>query len=302
MVEVRTASNVQRRFEVGISVEDTRRLSVGLVPQQAAPGDTVFALLSVSEAHSLVGVPNGDLRVELRDQRGPLGEPQRVRTDAAGLAVVPITIPDNAQQGRLMINVRHFEPSETGPRLTTGSASIVLEQPRVGPLHVAIQPARVLANSEERIPVEVVVRRANGRPVPGAVLRHNGERRDEDAPPLTTDSRGRASFVWRAPRLASGVSDGTISVQVTRAGLGSASGETRIRTHAQDFFLDAAYEGGSLSAALGGRLYAYVVRADGRPAANVPVSFEGPRVGSAQATTDASGHYTLLLPASLASP
>lgn len=289
VVEVRTANNVQRRFEVGISVEETRRLTVGLVPQQAAPGDTVFAVVTVSEPHSMVGVPNGDLRVELRDQRGPLGEPQRVRTDAAGLAVVPITIPENAQHGRLTVNVTHFEPSETGPRSTFSSASMNLEQPRVGPLHVAILPARVLANSEERIPVEVVVRRANGRPVAGAVLRHNGEHVDDDAPPLTTDSRGRASFVWRAPRLAAGVSDQSISVQVTRAGLGSASAETRIRTHAQDFFVDAAFEGGSLSAALGGRIYAYVVRADGRPAANVPVAFQGPRVGSAQATTDASG-------------
>jgi len=289
VVEVRTANQVQRRFEVGIGIEETRGLNVGLIPRNAAPGDTVHAVILVTEPHSQVGVPNGDVRVELRDQRGPLGEPQRVRTDLAGLALVPLTIPDNAQPGQLTVSVSHFEPSETGPRVTLGSASMTLERPRVGPLHVAILPARVLANSEERIPVEVVVRRANGRPVAGAVLRHNGERRDEDAPPLTTDSRGRASFVWRAPRINGGVSDQSVSVQVTRAGLGSASAETRIRAHAQDFFVDAAFEGGAISAALGGRIYAYVVRADGRPAANVPVSFEGPRVGTLSATTDASG-------------
>jgi hypothetical protein len=289
VVEVRTANNVQRRFEVGISIEEGRTLGVGLLPRQAAPGDTVYAVLTLTEPHTQVGVPNAELRVELRDARGPLGEPQRVRTDAAGLATLPLAIPDDAQAGRLTVNVTHLEPSETGPRVTTGSDSMQLERPRVGPLHVSLLPARVLANSEERIPVEVVVRRANGRPVAGAVLRHNGEGTDEHAPPLTTDSRGRASFVWRATRLASGSEDQTINVQVTRAGLGSASASTPIRTHAQDFFLDTAFEGGALSAALGGRLYAYVVRADGRPAANVPVAFEGPRVGSRQATTDASG-------------
>jgi hypothetical protein len=43
VVEVRTANNVQRRFEVGISIEEGRTLGVGLLPRQAAPGDTVYA-------------------------------------------------------------------------------------------------------------------------------------------------------------------------------------------------------------------------------------------------------------------
>ncbi|MCB9629617.1 MAG: hypothetical protein H6725_19795 [Sandaracinaceae bacterium] len=289
VVEVRTANNVQRRFEVSISVRETRALDVGLIPAQAAPGETVFAALSLTQPHTGVGVPEAELRVELRDQRGPLGEPVRVRTDAAGLALVPLAIPLDAQQGRLSVNVTHLEPSTTGPRRVTASGSLTLTRSVGAPIHVGVLPARVLAGSEERVPVEVVVRRANGRPVPGAVVTHNGIRGDADEPPLTTDSRGRASFVWRAPRVATGVSDGRVNVSVTRAGLGSASGSSPIRTHAQDLFVDAAFEGGALPAALGGRIYAYVVRADGRPAANVPVSFEGPRVGSAQATTDASG-------------
>lgn len=289
VVEVRTSNNVQRRFEVAVSVQETRALDVGLVPAQVGPGETVYAALSLVAPHSRIGVADAELQVELRDQRGPLGEPVRVRTDAAGLALVELPVPPNAQPGRLTVNAVHREPTSTGLRRVNASSSVTLATTTGTALHVGVSPARVLANSEERIPVEVVVRRPNGRPVSGAVVTHNGVSADRDAPPLTTDSRGRASFVWRAPRLSSGVRDGAVTVSVTRAGLGSGTARTPIRTHAQDFFLDASFEGGAFPGALGGRIYAYVVRADGRPAANVPVSFEGPRVGTAQATTDASG-------------
>ncbi len=292
VIEVRTPHSVQRRFEVAVDVAESRALSLQVPAVEREPGDTVHALAMLTEGHSGVAVPNAELRVELRDSRGPLGATTRVNTDAGGVAHLALPIPLDAQPGRLQLRVTHMEPSVSGRRSASATGHVSLGRPSSSSLLVGVLPARVLLNSEESVPVEVLVRRPDGRPVEGAVLQHNGLHpgsRDDDPPPLVTDARGRASFVWRAPRLQSGVRESAITVQATRAGLGSSNGRVQVRAHAQDFFLASAVEGGALPASLGGRLYAIVVRADGRPAANVPVTFSGPRVGSLSGTTDASG-------------
>ena len=72
--------------------------------------------------------------------------------------------------------------------------------------------------------------------------------------------------------------------------LGAAAGHAIVRVTENTFVAALDVEAGAIHQTLGGRLYAQVVRADGTPAANVPVVFEGPRISTVRATTDAEGY------------
>src|SRR5262249_10349564 len=155
------------------------------------------------------------------------------------------------------------------------------------------------------VPVDVVVRTAEGVPVQGARVlpadRVYLNQSDEDTSPrYLTDARGRVHFEWNAPTGGGAIYDTAITADVVREGVGRVQASAPIRIASVRWAAAVAAEDGIFPEATGGRIWARVVAADGHPApAGVPVTLAGPRVPGAplHAATDADGVATFDVPA-----
>lgn len=293
-VRVHARRGVSRRFDLQVQLQEPRVLELRAAPAARAGGTLpVFGRYQRFDGRA---IPEAAIELQAYDSRGPLGRPVRVESDLAGVFTADLRIPRDAVAP---LRVTAKGPEDEEERRIEAAAAAVLLEPAAPPLVVAVSTDGVVHGSRARVPVQVVIRRADGRPVEGALVRVGNQpvpltREEEEAQrrlPLTrTDARGRATLEYEAPRVTSGYRDVNVQVQVGRAGIGRATGSARLRITNQSHFAQLSVEGGALVPTLGARLFAEVVRADGhRAPAGVPVVFTGPRIGRHEATTDASG-------------
>jgi hypothetical protein len=283
------AAGVQRRFELSVQTTVGEALEVYFAEPVLAPGAPARVFGRLVDARSSRPRRDAEVELTLRDGAGrPLQAGQRIRTDAAGLYALVLSVPADVR-GPLQVEAR----AGTDEHPVRASAATVVADPRSEPLLVAVRPERTLVEPGGRVPVEVVVRTSQGRPVDGAVVTVDGTSPDEAERRTRTDARGHARLVWTAPG-GGALTDTRVRVTARREGLGSASGGALVRVASIEHAAALAVEGGGLSPELGGRVWVRVVSAEGRPAgAGVAVRLDGPRLpGGLAATTDADGVAT----------
>ena len=304
---------VQRRFELNVTTRDPRVLELSIarafVERHAASssGDrygTVRAIARLTHRTSHRPLADVPLIFELRDSDGrPLGAPIHVRTDAGGLAAHAFQ-PPRGQTRAFTVHARVREAQPPAGGSPTAEASVGVWTMNTPTLLVAVAPERVITAPDAPIAVDVVVRTADGRPVPRALLSVSGMPITRDRERIYTDARGRARVRWNAPDITGAYQDIGISVTASREGYGNGSGAAQVRLARAAYAGSLAAEGGVFPSTIGGRIYVRVVGIDGRSApAGVPVVLTGPRLGAAAAAgtlardTDADGIATFELAA-----
>ncbi|MBX3247390.1 MAG: hypothetical protein KF901_09420 [Myxococcales bacterium] len=298
-IELRARRGVSRRFELRVTTLEPRTLSLFGAEAATSPGELPVFGRYASGAEGLSGQ---EIRLTLHDARGPLGAPVVARTDGRGVYAHAFRVPRDAQ-APLRVDAlspgdestRERAPGEARRVRASWTASVSASSEP--PLLVQVQPSKHLALPGERVRIDVVVRRADGRPVPETRLRLGGgpipldERLDDPRERFTiTDARGRASLEWQAPRIGGEYGDTTMIVQAGRAGVGTGAGAATVRVSGRLYASRLSIEGAALVPGLGARVFVRVTTMDGAPApANVPVSLEGPRVGRASGVTSEGG-------------
>jgi hypothetical protein len=289
VITLRSSSAIQRRFELTLRATEPRLLEVFTARAAVAPRGRVHAFGRLADRTTGRPLPQETIELVLRDPLDrPLGAPVRVVTDRAGLFAHVFRVPTELQSGE--VTVEAF----TGSREhhLTARATVRIEEPQAPPLILAVAPRAVVANSEQLVPVDVVLRTAGGRPVPRAEIVLEGVDERTAGSRAVTDERGRALLQWTAPYVSTGFTDSSVSVTARREGYGQARQAATVRVAAVDWAAAVAVEGGALVPSLGGRLWVRVTGIDGMPApAGVPVSLGGPRLagGPLRAATDGSG-------------
>lgn len=292
-----TRGPLQRRFELHVSTEPGRRLSVStLRPNARAEGLLPVAVI----AGDAQGAPLADLEVQvgLRDGSGrQVGPRVTVRTDASGLALHAFRLPREAW-GQLTVHASSGE----GRQRIEAHESVSVDAPRYGEaLLVAVAPSQRVLAPGGSTDVDIVVRNAEGRPIEGALLEVQDERSAEErrAAPLRTDARGRARYTHRVldRDVSGGFVDRTIHVRAAHELEGAGSGSAALRIATVERVGTFSVEAGALVPSLGGRVYVRSVEVDGTPSgAGLDVEVRGPRIGSLRGTTDASGVAVIEVP------
>lgn len=304
---------VQRRFELSVSTRDPRVLELSIarsfverLGDERAGDDrfrTIRAVARLTHRTSHRPLSDVPLVFELRDSEGrPVGVPVEVRTDAGGLAAHSFRAPRRESRAfTVEAHVREAQPAAGGS--PTAQASVGVQTPSTPTLLVAVAPERILTAPDSTLAVDVVVRTADGRPVPRALLTVYGMPVGRNIPRLFTDARGRARVQWHTPDIGSPFQDVAVNVTASREGYGNGTGQANVRLATVSYAGSLAAEGGVFPSAIGGRIYVRVVGVDGRAApAGVPVVLSGPRLGAAAAggnlarDTDADGLATFELP------
>lgn len=292
-IQVHARRGVSRRFELRVRTSDPRQLQLWASPQVTSPGHLpVFGRFA---RHSGQAYGDAAVHVQVRDARGPLGPEAHLRTDANGVFHHTFRVPREVQ-GAIQIQAR--SDADDRHRAVSATAQSRIAQATEPAIVVQVK-APPTARPRERVPVEVVVRRADGRPVAGARVRLGGrpvpltreeEERDRRYPFETADARGRVTLSWQVPDVRSGWQDAVVAVQAGLEGVGRGGGNASVRVSPLQYAARVSAEGGALVPGLGARVFARVVRIDGHPApAGVTVRTSGGRLGDLQGTTDAHG-------------
>lgn len=279
---------VQRRFELSVSTYDRRQLALVLTRTSLPPGTGVPVAGLLWDGPSDHPVAGTEVRLTLRDEASrTMRPPVTVTTDASGLFFYRFALPDDA---RSSVSVLAEVRDDEGTVVLSSTASAYIATPTATPLLVAVAPMHTLVEPGASLPVDVVVRTGEGRPVEGTTVTIDGLAYDDPAREQRTDARGHARFTWRAPDWGAAWSDVGIGVSASREGIGSGYGSASVRVARVERAASFSVEGGALVPSLGGRLYVRVVTIDGLPAAaGVAVELTGPRLGTLGGTTDASG-------------
>ena len=291
VIRVVSAGDVQRRFELPVQVTPKEAIEVHVARTEVAPDGPLRVFGRLSVAASARPLASQAVQLTLRDAAGrPVDAPASVTTDEAGLFAHTFRVPDDVG-GPVRVEAR--AGADDHPVRANAGAQVT--EPSGPPLLVAVAPEAALVRPGQRVPLEVVVRSGNGRPIEGATVTLGGARREDPDRFARTDARGHAQLAWRAPAMSSGVRDVAVTVVASREGWGQASGAASIRVAADEHAAALAVEGGALSPELGGRVWIRVVGPDGRPAgAGVPVRMTGVRLaaGDLRGSTDEDGVAT----------
>lgn len=285
VIEARSPNRVSRRFEFSVPVEDPRTLEVMSTPSVIYPGSPMHVAGRLTDNLSRRAVAGAEVTVEVRGPRGPVGTALRVTTDANGTFRRDLVVPSDAPVGTYSVAAR-----VGGEHSLSASASTHVTTRQAPALLVSLAPSERIVRPRQIFDVDVVVRRPDGRPVPGATV--TTMIREDERATGTTDARGRVRLRYRSQTSGGALTDERISVAVERAGVGSANGSATVRVTGNSYAGRISFEGGRFATALGGRVYVRVVGADGRPVNHsVPVNISGPRVrgGEVHAVTDAFG-------------
>jgi hypothetical protein len=284
------SGGVQRRFELSISTFDRRSLVVQ-IPRLGIAGDRVPVVGYLSDLPTSHPLAASRVRLTLRDEASrTLLPPVEVTTDASGLFSHVFTLPDDRVASA---SVEAALLDEDGVVELSTSASAPVVRSSVTPLLVAVSASRRVVEPGSTLPVDIIARTGEGRPIAGATCIIDGPAHDDPAREQRTDERGRARFSWHVPDYPAAWNDLSINVSCSREAIGSGYGTVSVRMARVERAASFAVESGALVPSLGGRVWVRVVTIDGRPAAaGVAVELTGPRVGTLSASTDASGVAT----------
>lgn len=296
------AGGATRRFSLPFETYDARRLTA-FGPRRAAEGSTTAIYFRlVGHDGPLAG---RDIRYTLRDEDGPLAGPQVVSTNDAGIAQVPVRARRNSSRIQLDAFLRNLE-ARVGESQWQGATSYTLEvvpqpeQTRSDTLVVQGRARNVLVPSGNTGSAEVFVRRADGRPVAGAIVRlspspsPSDRRRDREH--SVTDASGRAVITVESSRLGvagnAGFRDVNVPIYAAVENVGSASTTVLFRVTSREHAGTFVVESGALTPEVDSQIHVLAVTMDGAPAANVSVAISGTAFQRQQARTDASGLAT----------
>lgn len=288
VLEVRTPSRVTRRFEFQVPVQDSRALALSLAPTAVYPGSPLHVTGRLTDTRTATAIAGTSVLVEVRGPRGPIGTALRIVTDANGAFARDLTLERDAAVGSVTASAR---VAGDYPLTATATARVT---PRDAPtLLVSIAPSERIVRPRGFVDLDVVVRRPDGRPVPGATV--STTVRIEERSTGTTDARGHARLRYQTQARTTGLVDERVDVVVERAGIGSARAATTVRVTGDLYAGRISFEGGRFAESFGGKVYVRVVGVDGRAAAaGIPVVLTGPRVqgGEVHAATDEFGVAT----------
>ena len=282
VIEVRSPRRVQRRFEVTVQLGRRYRTELHVDRRTIEPGGTLQAWGRVMDLAR--GRPSSEhaLTIQVRG-----GAPQKARTDRRGVFHVAVQAPDLPQTAFSV----EASATDADPVKVEGKVAAVAPPPA---LVIVARPERDVVAPGALVQVDVTVRTAQGRPVPGATLTGLSiPQAKKDKPkvvkPTLTDGQGRARVPWRVVSTAP-LSDVTGQLQAVREGLGTGSATVRVRSTRRTQLLAWAVEGGALVPGLPGRLFLRGFHPDGRPLAGAAVRVDaGQPTAGPTITTDAEG-------------
>lgn len=275
---------VSRDFDTSIETTDPGRVELVADRTAVQPGETatfVGRALTLPSGRPAAG---RHVTISVTDQDGRSLEPDRdVETGPSGAFVATFTAP---------ASVTALRCSATIDDVGSASAAVDVARRAAPRMVVRAVPRERLVAPGARVLVDVTVRRGDGRPVRGAIVRTpNVPSADaRETREVRTDASGRALLAWVAPRVvAEPVTDLTEAVSVERAGLGSARTDFAVRVAREPYLLGVSVEGGALMPGLPSRLYVRVTRSDGAAARDTPVHLESPLLGTLDARTNDDG-------------
>jgi hypothetical protein len=286
VLEARSGA-VARTFRTNVTPVASGRVELVADRASVQPGERIAvvgrAVISASgrpvagRAVSIVVADQDGRRLETRDD---------LVTGPSGVFGAVVEAPD----GVASIQVRAIVDG-IGDEVVSVSVA-TREAPR---LIVRAVPSKRLVVPGDAVPIDIMARRADGRPVRGA--RVGVERIDVTAPErdVRTDESGRVRLVWRIPNDPGDEAITALegSVTVERAGLGTASTTVAVRVAREGLQIGVSAEGGSLLPGLPSRLFVRAVSAQGEPVRDALVRVEGPLVGDLRGRTDDTGVVVL---------
>lgn len=290
ILKATSRAGVQRRF--GARVEPVAPEALELLADRrvVAPGERVTFFgraLSLPRRRPLAAT---EVALAIADEAGrPVMAERSLRAGADGAFVLSMVAP--AEASRLRATAR----LESGSSV---SFDVEVREPDVPELDLVAAPARQVVAPGDVVDVDVAVRRADGRPVAGAVLGLTPNARPQepgeearDRAPIRTDASGRARLRWWPPSSDGSVfTDSTANVTAVHPELGAASARVQVRVARRSHDVGLSVEGGALIPGLPGRLFIRVVEASGRPAAaGTPVTVTSDLLGDLRAVTDEQG-------------
>jgi len=296
MLEMRSRARALRRFELAIQVTSAQRLSLRAAPNQARPGSRIVLFGRLERTQDAKGIAGRPVRISIGDGRGALGPEVTVRTNAFGLFELPTRVPEDAR-GALVISATVTHPTPNAPTVGAPTLNLPLTAASTPSLLVFVQAARPIVAPGSRLAVHVLVRRPDGRPLSGVQVSMNGSTREQDL--RRTDARGRAELSWLPPARFHGSRQMPLSVSATRAGFGSAVGQTDVLLTVKTVGARASFEGATLSPELGGDVLVRVGRSDGESTSGMPVRLRLADGRTVEATADGDGAALLPMPAGL---
>ncbi len=282
---------VQRRYQLPIEVVANRRLIIR-APSWTTSEASVPVFGGLFEGETPVA--NHEVSLQLRGPEGILDE-ATVQTNAEGL--YSFAFPEREfARGNLQVVAR---AQDDEGHTQQAQATLALRAPQHDALLTYARPRTQLARPGQRVPIDIVVRRADGRPATRALVSFNGIT-EEPIEPVSrngnrnqwtrTDAQGRAQLVYEVPNLQSGIRDLNLTVHAHHSPGGSGRTNTLIRVAAQERFAQLAIDAGFLHEELGGRVFLRLTGSDGLALDGQEVRLEGARLGDAlRARTDEAG-------------
>ncbi len=284
-VKVR-AKQVSRQFDVTIELAPKYRAELEVDRQVFEPGEPVLVWGRVIDQTRERPAPQREVRVEaLGKNRQPLAAAAILKTDQAGF--FHYSLPAPAAEGvsfDIEAALSDGSASVKKSGLSTARAKIPALVVQGAPLNQVVAPGT-------EVQVDVVVRTKDGRPVKGATLTGLSiptSTAAKSVPPVVTDGQGRARVPWKVTTNEV-LSDVTGEVQAVREGLGTGSGQVKVRVTRRTHVLSWAVEGSALVPGLPGQILVRLHKPDGQPLIGAELRLEGMRLAAASARTDEQG-------------
>lgn len=279
-IEARSG-RVSRTFTTSVSTENSARLELFVDRSSAQPGEQVTVVGRVVSAVTGRPMPGEAVSIDIDDQDDrSLTTDRTLETSSSGAFVTTVDV--MPQISSLEISAHHEEAGEA-------TASVAVSTPSAPRMVVRAVPLQQLVQPGAHVPIDVMVRRADGRPVEGASVSIDGQR-VERRPPQTNEA-GRARITWIAPDEVGGepIHDLTRAVTVHRGGLGDARTDFAVRVAREERLIGVSVEGGGLTPNLPSKLFVRVINSDGGPAKNTAVQLASSLMGQLQGQTNDDG-------------
>lgn len=272
----------RRSFDMSVTVTAWGRIQLVADRTAIQPGETVTFVGRALRRPSGQPISGQSVDLSLTDQDGrALGPGHQKQTGPAGTFSVSIAAPPNAER----ISCRaHMDG------LADASTDIEVRRLAVPRMVVQAVPRQRVVPPGTEVPIDVTVRRGDGRPVRGASVQLMSAVPSPSEAAILTDENGRALIHWGSPMtMDRSVEDLNIAIWASRPGLDSASTQVEIRTARSFFQARVSVEGGGLLPELEARVYVHLSRADGSPARGTRVGIDNPLMGNLLSRTDDNG-------------
>lgn len=284
VVEARSPRGVMRRFEVSVAHTARFRTELLVDRTRVAPGDPIQVWGRVLDSVTNRPSATHEVRLNASSEGYPLGGEQQLRTGPRGVFRATLRAPDRPTTVVIAAAAEHTAVRQE---------QVTVVEPTLPDLLVYARPAEQVVAPGTTVQVDVVVRTADGQPVPRARLTGLSipEQRDDlepKVPPTLTDARGHARVPWKVTATAP-IQDVTGNLAAVRTGIGTGAAQVTVRATRVASVITWAVEGGALIPGVPGRILVKAYYPDGRARSGLAVRLDSGRVAAQPATTDSDG-------------